>query len=522
MNGLSNIGRVLVSAIPTLTAHLWSSTIFLLLILIVLLLGRSRLTAGARHALALIGIIKFAIPSVVFLPLIRLWSPRLSDDSRAAFAMPLRVLGGAFPIAAPASGRGSWLSLLLLFWLLIAIALIARISLTRHRLVALSTRTALPPQPREVEALTRARRRVGVRRSIDLARSPVPEAPAVLRIFRPLIVLPPRGCEELDDDELESLLCHECAHVSRHDNLVARIESLICALFWFHPLLWIAQRITAVERERACDEAVANSADERETFLAALNKFCQASIAPRLPGVSCMATARLKERMDHVMNLDTLRKHAPSARRVTLLAASALAAFTVVTAFFGDNRAFAVARTPSTGSYSIKATGIRKGGVVSLHADVQDNHNQQVVAAAVFNLSGDGHGTATASNGDLRFTFDARPDKGSSIAVEVTIERNGSLEQKATIYISPTVVTDDANAYTGQPISLALEGADLRDVINTFSKLTGTEMRVDPDIQGRVSVSWVNVPWDQAFDSMLKDHGLTYHREGKALVITRR
>ncbi|MEA2165586.1 MAG: hypothetical protein QOK37_3713 [Thermoanaerobaculia bacterium] len=519
MSAFASIDRLINGATPSLTAHLWSSTIFLLLILIVLLLGRTRLTAGARHALALIGIIKFAIPSAIFLPLLRLWSPRLSDDSRAAFALPLRVLGGAFPIATPASGRGSWLPLLLLFWLLIAIALIARISLTRHRLVSLSTRTALPPQPREVEALTRARRRVGVRRSIDLARSPVPEAPAVLRIFRPLIVLPPRGCEQLDDDELESLLCHECAHVSRHDNLLARIESLICALFWFHPLLWIAQRITAVERERACDEAVANSADERETFLAALNKFCHASIAPRLPGVSCMATARLKERMDHVMNLDTLRKHSPSARRVTLLAASALAAFTVAMAFFGDNRALAIAKTPSTGWYSIKGTGTRNGDLVTLDLNVRDNRTQKTVAASVFSLGSDGRGNATASNGDFQFTFNARPDRRTFIAVDVIIERNGSLEQKATIYIAPTATTENSDPYTGRPITLALKDADLRDVINTFSKLTGTEMRVDPAVQGRVSINWVNVPWDEAFDSMLKDNGLTYHREGKALVI---
>jgi hypothetical protein len=47
-------------------------------------------------------------------------------------------------------------------------------------------------------------------------------------------------------------------------------------------------------------------------------------------------------------------------------------------------------------------------------------------------------------------------------------------------------------------------------------------MRVDPTLQARVSVNWVNVRWDEAFDSLLKDNGLTYRREGKVLIISRR
>ena len=40
----------------------------------------------------------------------------------------------------------------------------------------------------------------------------------------------------LDDDELESLLAHECPHVARRDNFIALIEALLRAVFWFNPL----------------------------------------------------------------------------------------------------------------------------------------------------------------------------------------------------------------------------------------------------------------------------------------------
>ena len=76
--------------------------------------------------------------------------------------------------------------------------------------------------------------------------------------------------------------------------------------------------------------------------------------------------------------------------------------------------------------------------------------------------------------------------------------------------------------YTGQPISLELKDADLRDVIGMFGKLTGFEMRIDDSIDGRVSVVWHNVPWDQAFDSLLKDNGLQYRIEGKTIIVSKK
>jgi beta-lactamase regulating signal transducer with metallopeptidase domain len=518
--------RMASSSFPDLLSHLGSSTIFLLLILLVLFAGRRWLTASARFALALTGIMKFVIPTSVVMPLVRFFrnvSPAGADD---ALGVPFQLLGAAFRLDAVSPPPGNWPTLAMALWLFVAFALVIRFALIRHRLVSLSMRTASPPRPREVEALNRARRRVGVRRSIDLARSPLPEAPAVLRILRPLVVLPPLGCDDLSEDELESLLCHECAHVARHDNLISRVESLICALFWFHPLIWIAQRITGIERERACDEVVAATADERETYLAALTKFCQAAIAPRLPGVSCMATSKLKERMDHIMDYASLKDHAPSLKRVIVLATAFLVLFTVAAGFVGGGSAFAVSRTTKLEKqpYSIKLTATRSGGSITLHAAVRANQNQQVVAASTFVLDDSRRGSAKTSLGELAIVFEARPDRGDLIAVDVEIDKSGTLVQRATLLVSPTDLAPAADSakFTGEPLSLNLKDADLRDVVSTFGKITGMDIRMDQDVQGTVSVNWQNVPWDEAFDSMLKDNGLTYRIEGKVIYVTRR
>lgn len=78
----------------------------------------------------------------------------------------------------------------------------------------------------------------------------------------------------------------------------------------------------------------------------------------------------------------------------------------------------------------------------------------------------------------------------------------------------PVVIGEPARRFTGEPISLDLKDADLRDVLLTFSKLARLNMVIDPEVRGSVTVRLENVPWDQALDVILKVNGLGYVLEG--------
>jgi type IV pilus assembly protein PilQ len=72
---------------------------------------------------------------------------------------------------------------------------------------------------------------------------------------------------------------------------------------------------------------------------------------------------------------------------------------------------------------------------------------------------------------------------------------------------APIFIGETSQKSVGEPISLDLKDADIRDVLLTFSRLARLNMVIDPDVRGSVTVRLENVPWDQALDVILKSTG---------------
>ncbi len=84
----------------------------------------------------------------------------------------------------------------------------------------------------------------------------------------------------------------------------------------------------------------------------------------------------------------------------------------------------------------------------------------------------------------------------------------------------PTVVIDDpAPGFTGEPISLSLKDADVKDVLKTFATLTGLNIVVDPSVAGSVTLELHDVPWDQAFELILAINGLDFDMLGNVVYV---
>jgi type IV pilus assembly protein PilQ len=73
--------------------------------------------------------------------------------------------------------------------------------------------------------------------------------------------------------------------------------------------------------------------------------------------------------------------------------------------------------------------------------------------------------------------------------------------------------------FNGEPLSLNLKDADIKDVLRTFAELTGLNIAIDPGVTGSVTVDFVDVPWDQALDLILRQNNLTFTLVGNVMRI---
>ncbi len=93
--------------------------------------------------------------------------------------------------------------------------------------------------------------------------------PATWGVLRPVIVLPV-SARAWPAARLDAVLHHELAHVRRRDALWCGVGEWACAVFWFHPGVWLARRAALRAQEQAADDLVLRTGGERFSYARAL------------------------------------------------------------------------------------------------------------------------------------------------------------------------------------------------------------------------------------------------------------
>jgi uncharacterized protein (TIGR03435 family) len=170
---------------------------------------------------------------------------------------------------------------------------------------------------------------IGVGRRVEVLLHESISGPMTCGLAHPAIVLPLDATTWWEED-LRRALVHELEHVRRADWLTQGLARLVCACYWFHPLVWIAWRQLVLEAERACDDAVLRRSESTAYAdqLVALAQRLSAA-ATREPQLAMANRHDLATRV--VAVLDSRQHRGPAGVRwITLAcAASALAVATI-------------------------------------------------------------------------------------------------------------------------------------------------------------------------------------------------
>lgn len=161
-------------------------------------------------------------------------------------------------------------------------------------------RSGLPWRRGQLLVQTLARD-VGIDRCVEVLLHELLPGPMTCGTVRPAIILP-RDAENWTPDDLNRAIVHELEHVRRGDSASRCLARAVCAMYWFHPLVWTAWRKLVLEAERSCDDAVLARSEETAYAyqLVALAK--RSSVAHRSPLLAMASRADLATRVSAVLD----------------------------------------------------------------------------------------------------------------------------------------------------------------------------------------------------------------------------
>lgn len=324
--------------------------------------GWRRASAATRHFMWFLALL--SLPCLPVLSLLLpswqrpLWSVSASIDSGNELSLVLEFVPGgkaAIPLAAPgklANGTGGgpgtavrspekpsgilrfnarWLWLVLVAWVAGVLWLLLPIAVGTWQVRKLSRKARPVGEPNWISLLQEARDTLNWQGSVALLQSADNLMPVTWGCWHPVVLLPVEA-DRWPLDRQRVVLLHELAHVKRRDCLSQMIARIICALYWFNPLVWLAVRRMCVEREGACDDLVLNHGHQPSDYANHLVEI--ARNFRRVPQVAAIAMARssgLERRISNIVDGSRPRQ-APGIIFKALFCLSALGLVTALAA----------------------------------------------------------------------------------------------------------------------------------------------------------------------------------------------
>src|ERR1700722_10886051 len=239
----------------TLLHFLWQGTALAALAAVLMSLCQQ---ASSRYAVAVGVLVSMLVaPVATFFFLLPSNEASSTTNAMVAKQAPTKTSGGVMVAASAGLSRLSaadtfpWL---VEAWLL-GVALLSLRSaggflfLERER-----RKQSTIPTDRVLAMCRTLQRQLGLDRVIHYRECKWLQAPAVIGWFRPIVLLPITALTGFSEEQLQSVVAHELAHIQRLDPFVNLFQIAVETLLFYHPAVWWLNKRIRAQREHCCDD----------------------------------------------------------------------------------------------------------------------------------------------------------------------------------------------------------------------------------------------------------------------------
>jgi beta-lactamase regulating signal transducer with metallopeptidase domain/Tol biopolymer transport system component len=264
-NAMDGLNHLAAAWAPAMARAAWQGALAILLVWTATRLLR-KLSGGARNWLWRLAFLKLLAALFLAVPIELALLPARSVQPETAIGQRSGPAPGAVPVGRPGeappgpliasrplAATPTPLSVLFLAWLAGVLAAAGRVAIGWREAARFRDRCRPLEAPELARCLAELLPRFGLRHRPAVLASEGTGGPLLIGLRRPSVVLPAIMAAG-SAAEWRLALAHELAHVRRRDLLWSWLPVVTRALFFYHPLVWLAAGDERVAREMACDE----------------------------------------------------------------------------------------------------------------------------------------------------------------------------------------------------------------------------------------------------------------------------
>jgi hypothetical protein len=190
----------------------------------------------------------------------------------------------------------------------------------------LKNRMNFPTDEYWTDMIDNLSKKAGLKQAVELVESAMVRTPVVVGFLKPMILFPMGVINRLAPEEVEAILAHELAHVLRHDYIFNIFQSIVEALFYYHPAVWWLSGQIRNERESACDDIAINLINSKMNYAKALVTIQEMSYYPMnvALGFAGQKKNQFVMRMHRILNVQQNKTNVMEKLIATLLIVCAL------------------------------------------------------------------------------------------------------------------------------------------------------------------------------------------------------